>query len=101
MRIPGGLSSLFNRLGSRPSVPVVAILLSLVLSAGCGQPEQDAPPPPLQDPEYDGLSREEIEERASPMTPEEAERLGIVDTTIHIEPPVNPDSLLLQEAPNE
>lgn len=27
------------------------------------------------------------------MTLEEAERLGIVDTTIHIEYPMNPDSI--------
>jgi hypothetical protein len=43
--------------------------------------------------EYDGLTPEELRLQAAPMTLEEAERLGIVDTTIHIEYPMNPDSI--------
>lgn len=34
----------------------------------------------------DGLSRTQIEQRARPMTPEQAEQLGIIDTTITVEP---------------
>jgi hypothetical protein len=39
----------------------------------------------------DGLSREEIERQAEAMTPEQAEKLGIVDTTIHLEQLTSPD----------
>ena len=94
------LRSLLASFGSKPSTFVLGLTMALLAGACGGQPEQEAPPP-LQEPEYDGLSREQIEERATSMTPEEAERLGIVDTTIHIEPPVNPDSLLIEEVPSE
>ncbi len=40
-----------------------------------------------------GLTPEEIRARAEPMSPEKAESLGIVDTTIHMESHENPDSL--------
>jgi hypothetical protein len=40
-----------------------------------------------------GLTPEEIRARAEPMSPEKAESLGIVDTTIHVESHENPDSL--------
>jgi hypothetical protein len=74
-------------------LPVRLLLLyaALALVACRSEPE---PAPRFDDPEYDGLSREEIERQAEPMTPAEAERLGIVDTTIRIEAPINPDSLI-------
>jgi hypothetical protein len=67
----------------------------LVMGAACGgEPELPPPPPAVIEPEYEGLTREEIELRAEPMTPAEAERLGIVDTTIRIEAPIHPDSVV-------
>ena len=69
----------------------LAFLLSTFL-VGCGGTEP-APPRAAEEPEYDGLSREQIELQAEPMTPAEAELLGIVDTTIRIEPPMSPDSV--------
>ena len=68
--------------------------LGLAFLAACGGAEPE-PEPRFSEPEYEGLSREEIERQAEAMTPEEAERLGIIDTTIRIEVPVGPDTLLL------
>ena len=65
--------------------------ICLAAAAGCA-PEAESPI--VEDPEFDGLTREQIEQQAEPMTPAEAERLGIVDTTIRIEPPIDPDSIL-------
>lgn len=42
----------------------------------------------------EGVSRDELEYQAEPMTLEEAERLGIVDTTIGLADPANPDSIV-------
>jgi hypothetical protein len=64
----------------------------LLFFAACSN--DAAPEPEFSDPEYEGLSPEEIQLQAEPMTPEEAERLGIVDTTIRIESPINPDTVL-------
>ena len=75
-----------NREGS--TVAVVAV----VLVGGCGAEPQ--PEPRFSEPEYEGLTREEIERQAAAMTLEEAESLGIVDTTIRIEAPMNPDIVL-------
>jgi hypothetical protein len=72
-------------------LPVLAVLVPL---AGCNS----EPPPPSdtipEQSDYGGLSPEEIQRQAIPMTLEEAERLGIVDSTIRIEVPSGPDSLL-------
>jgi hypothetical protein len=70
-------------------------ILAVVLLVGCGS---DEPPTPGYTPEeeegFRGLSREEIERQAESMTPAEAERLGIIDTTIHMEAPIHPDSVV-------
>jgi hypothetical protein len=87
--------------GERPergSRVIPAILLGVILLGGCGDGEESTPPPAAE-PEYDGLTREQIELQAEPMTPAEAERLGIVDTTIRIEAPVSPDSLPAESIP--
>jgi hypothetical protein len=78
-------------------VPRLALLGLIALTAGCGNGADDTPPG-YTEPEFDGLSREEIELQAEPMTPEEAERLGIVDTTIRVESPIHPDSVPLLES---
>lgn len=83
---------------ARGVIGVIATLL-IILASGCG--EESPEPPPVSDPEYEGISREEIERRAEPMTPEEAERLGIIDTTIRVEPPMNPDSVPFEGEPEE
>lgn len=76
-----------GRLGS------VAVLIGmLAIAAGCGSDAEETRFGP-DDPEYEGVSLEELERHAEPMTLEEAERLGIIDTTIRIEAPINPDSL--------
>lgn len=76
----------------RPVISLVSFV-SLLVALSCDQTEVE-PLPAFGEPEYEGLSREEIQTQAEAMTLEEAERLGIVDTTIRIEPPVNPDSIL-------
>ncbi|MQA89537.1 MAG: hypothetical protein GEU90_04810 [Gemmatimonas sp.] len=60
---------------------------------GCGDPADEAPSSD-SGPEYEGRSREQIEAEAAPMSPAEAESLGIVDTTIRMQPPMNPDSVI-------
>lgn len=48
----------------------------------------------------DGLSRQQVERQAEPMSPEQAEQLGVVDTTIHLEDPtINLDSILPVDVP--
>lgn len=74
------------------------VLFAAFLLAGCSDtPAADTESP--EQAEYDGLSREQIESEASMMTIEEAESLGIVDTTIRIVPPMDPDSVVPLEQP--
>ena len=42
----------------------------------------------------DGLSREQIERAARPMTPEQAKEMGIIDTTIKVEDQAPRDPML-------
>lgn len=85
-----GLARLFRAGG----VPPLAVLLVMV---GCGGEPQarQASEPILEESAYDGLTPDEIRLQATSMTLEEAERLGIVDTTIRIEVPISADSLLI------
>jgi hypothetical protein len=46
-----------------------------------------------------GLSPEEIRMQAEPMSPEQAERAGIVDTTIYVEPMSPDDTLMVPDTP--
>ena len=73
------------------------VAIGLVLLAGCA--EEEVQPQAAELPEYDGLTTDQIQSQAEPMTQEEAERLGIVDTTIRTNPPMNPDSVLPLDVP--
>jgi hypothetical protein len=75
-------------------VAVVAFLFGSCAAEPESEPEIRSMPT-LDESEYDGLTPEELRLRAEPMTLEEAERLGIVDTTIHIEYPMSPESIPL------
>lgn len=77
---------------------LVLLLGGLTAVAACSdEPEPESTPGTSA--EYDGLSREQIESEASIMTIEEAESLGIVDTTIRVVPPMDPDSVEALENP--
>lgn len=62
-------------------------LLLLTVAFGCQRAEEPAPEPVTEtrEGEFQGVSPEELRMRAEPMSPEMAESLGIVDTTIHVE----------------
>jgi hypothetical protein len=64
-----------------------ALLLSLAASACDRQPAQEDPGAGTADPAgvIGGVPPERIERDAQAMSPEQAEQLGIVDTTIHME----------------
>lgn len=83
-------------------------LLSVVLagtacdrvSDGDADVDVAAPRDTLNDSPLDGLSRQQIKRQAEPMSPERAEQLGVVDTTIHLEDPtVNLDTVLPVNVP--
>lgn len=80
------------------SARAAGTLLLAVLAACGGDGGGEPPPAAFDEPEYQGLSREEIELQAESMTPAEAERLGIVDTTIRMEAPIHPDSVIELES---
>ncbi|MDR0787548.1 MAG: hypothetical protein LBG44_06740 [Gemmatimonadota bacterium] len=78
-------------------VAATAFALIITLGGCAAEPDAERTPgsiPLLDASEYDGLTPEQLQAQAQPMTLEEAELLGIVDTTIHIEYPINPDSAL-------
>lgn len=52
-----------------------------------------------RDEAMDGLSPEELQERAQAMPPEQAEALGIVDSTIHIPDPTLADTFVSPPGP--
>ena len=79
-------------LAPRGAVPrliaAVACGLAVLLAPACGSEEGDERQELFADSatvQYEGLSREQIRERAEPMSPARAESLGIIDTTIHLE----------------
>jgi hypothetical protein len=48
-----------------------------------------------------GMTREQIEASAEPMSPEVAESLGIVDTTIRVQAPAPPETIPLGPTPTD
>ena len=89
--------SSLRRIAGLPGLALRRRLLAVAVGVLCVMTGCDGPaaePPGAGEVEYEGVSRDQIQLEAESMTPEEAERLGIVDTTIHIEPPMNPDSVL-------
>lgn len=71
------------------------------LLAGCSEPEQ-VPAGGVDttvSEEVRALTREQIRQSAEAMSPAVAESLGIVDSTIHIESPMPPESVPLPSLP--
>lgn len=84
----------------------LSLLLALpcvLLAAGCGREKAGGAAAADSAAEIDttnrqaldGLSAEQVQAEASSMTPEQAEALGIVDTTIHAESPQSPDDSII------
>lgn len=70
--------------------------LTALLLVGCGGEGDGSDPEDLGESleidttnqtAIDGLSRDQLEARVEPMSPERAEALGIVDTSIHLQSP--------------
>lgn len=72
-------------------IVVGTALLCLLLA--CGRAEDAPADTTVTDSEVPALTREQIQQSAEAMSPEVAESLGIVDTTIRIESPMPPESL--------
>lgn len=79
---------------TRRAVLAGMLLVCSAVSAGCGgsrEEEAEEPTPAAGGEALDGLTRDQIREQVRPMSPEKAEELGIVDTTIHVESLTNPE----------
>ncbi len=72
------------------SLRLCCALTGMLLLLACGDrtaPNTEATTPPGMEPPspaLEGLSPEQLEQRAEAMTPEQAEELGVVDTTIRV-----------------
>jgi len=77
------------------------LVLGVLAGAGCGGGGADergaAGAAGGADTTLEGLSRDQIRQMAEPMSPEQAEQLGIVDTTIHLENLGDSDTLALPD----
>lgn len=91
-------------------VPRLVLLLALpcvLLAAGCarGGGESAASADAAAETDttnrqaLDGMSAEQVQAEASSMTPEQAEALGIVDSTIHVERLQSPDDSIISRGP--
>lgn len=69
----------------------VACLGLMLLAAGCGdraggrRAAADTAGLDTANRALEGLSRDQIQQSAQPMTPEQAAQMGLIDTTIHVE----------------
>lgn len=77
----------------RHRATLAATPLFVALAAGCGGSTEAPEATSASDGEVGGLTREQIQQRAEAMSPEVAESLGIIDTTIRIERPTPAESL--------
>lgn len=64
-------------------------------AAGCGGGSEEGEAEVQGGEAYDGLSPAQIESQAEAMSPEQAEELGIVDSTIHMERLTSPEDSAL------
>jgi hypothetical protein len=79
---------------------LAVLLLSLPLAGACAGEGAEPATEAEEEPGIGGLSPEQIRQQAEPMSPEQAEELGIIDTTIHLEKLTSPgDSALLEARP--
>ncbi len=81
---------------NRSRAGALLVMLVAVIVSGCDRDEPQPAPVVGGEPVAEGLSPEEIRQQAEPMTPEQAEQLGIVDTTIHVEQLATPEDTLLR-----
>lgn len=83
--------------------PLLLALLCALLAAGCGRDQGGsaaaadtaAVVDTTNRQALDGMSADQVRAEASSMTPEQAEALGIVDTTIHVESLQSPDDSII------
>jgi len=83
--------------------PLVLALSCALLAAACTRDEGGNAPPADAAAEIDttnrqaldGMSADQVRAEASSMTPEQAEALGIVDSTIHVESLQSPDDSII------
>ncbi|MET0396349.1 MAG: hypothetical protein ABW277_05970, partial [Longimicrobiaceae bacterium] len=84
--------------------PLVLALSCALLAAGCARDEGGsaaAAADPAAEIDttnrqaLDGMSADQVRAEASSMTPEQAEALGIVDSTIHVESLQSPDDSII------
>lgn len=86
-----------------PRLPLLLALPAVLLAAGCGRggaggaaaADSAAATDTTNRQALDGLSAQQVEAEASSMTPEQAEALGIVDSTIHVESMQSPDDSII------
>lgn len=76
------------------SVTLRALVALLLLAAipACGGEAEEAPAE--REAQFDGLTPDEMQRQAASMTPEQAESLGIMDTTITVGAPIGADSVV-------
>lgn len=87
-----------RRASVRTSLAAAVLLACAVAGCGSSEPEPAAETDTTARPVVEGLSPEQLQERAEPMSPEQAEQLGIIDTSIHVERQMSvEDSLLLDD----
>ncbi len=83
--------------------PLVLALSCALVAAGCGRDEggsaaaadTTAVTDTTNRQALDGMSADQVRAEASSMTPEQAEALGIVDSTIHVESLQSPDDSII------
>lgn len=88
-------------------IPAAVLILALLAPASACNGDTDADAARIQadrdtvnESALDGLSRTQIERQAEPMSPEQAEQLGVIDSTIHLEDPtVDMDTVLPVNVP--